>query len=266
MKYKKGFTISEISLSMVFVSILLLAIAALVMFSSNLYQKGLALRAVNNAGIEFVDELTRSLSSSRTTSISGVYVQAKGDVYLVKNNNSKVSSVPYWGVFCTGSYSYVWNSGYVLDHATYRADTSGTSLANKRLKITVGSKVHENFRMLRFNDSTREICINKPDTTHGAPTSPNINAPNVTSPREMFSAYSENQLAIYDFKVFTPTYHSLTGHTFFTGSFVIGTLKGSVDITTTSDVCKEPPDGLNTDFAYCAINKFNFAVRATGAN
>ena len=259
---KQGFTITEVSLSMVFVSFLLLAIAALIMYSTTLYQKGLTLRAVNNTGLELVDELTRTISYSRTTNSDKYYFQYYGTVYLPNAGNQQLNEVPYWGVFCTGTYSYAWNTGYISNNSTYRRTASGANFTDEqRLKVNGSS----NFRLIRMNDSTRELCASV--LAHGAD-SPNRtpSTPSVTNIHEMFSASSEHQLALYDFRVYPPTNHQLTGHTFYTGSFVLGTIHGSVDITTTSNVCKEPSDGLTTDFTYCAINKFNFAVRATGAN
>ncbi len=261
-KFRRGFTISEITISMAFVSLLLIAIAGLIVYCITLYQKGLTLRAVNNTGLEIVDELTRALSSSQNNSTSNYWYQKTGSAYLANKDYQEVSNVPYWGIFCTGTYSYAWNTGYVLNN-TYRRTRYGDYFAaSNRLTVSVAGTSYTNFRLLRINDSDRELCASiSGDST------PNIaSAAHGSNPRDLLSQSSEHRLALYDFKVFTPAYHELTGHTLFAGSFVLGTLAGSVDITTVEEVCKEPPDGLSTDFTYCAINKFNFAVRATGAN
>lgn len=260
-KFRSGFTISEISLSMVFISFMLLSIAALVIYATTLYQKGLTLRAVNNTGLELVDEITRSLSGSFNSVSGNYYYQRKGNVYLPNSSNEQLN-VPIWGVFCTGTYSYAWNTGYVLGNETYARTSGGATFRDvDRLTLTTADGTYQGFRLLRVNDSNRAVCASVSDSSGNS-----ITATGVTNTRELFSSSSEHQLALYDFHVFTPVYHSLTGHTYYSGSFVIGTIKGSVDITTTSDVCKEASDNLNTDFTYCAINKFNFAVRATGAN
>jgi hypothetical protein len=75
---------------------------------------------------------------------------------------------------------------------------------------------------------------------------------------------SQNNLAIYDFTVFKPTIHKVTSAAFYSGTFILATLRGGIDINSTGEFCSDPPDNLDTDFAYCAINKFNFAMRAAG--
>jgi hypothetical protein len=75
---------------------------------------------------------------------------------------------------------------------------------------------------------------------------------------------SENDIALYDFTIFAPSVHYLTTAGFYSGTFILATLRGGIDINTTGDFCSDPPDNLNTDFAYCAINKFNFSMRAAG--
>ena len=50
---------------------------------------------------------------------------------------------------------------------------------------------------------------------------------------------------------------------FFAGSFILGTRRGGVNITTSGDSCKPPTDEYS-DLEYCAINRFNFAVQAGG--
>ena len=77
-------------------------------------------------------------------------------------------------------------------------------------------------------------------------------------------ADSDDSLAIYDLTIFRPVTHNLTFQSFYSGTFILATVPGGVDITGSGNYCKDAPDGLSTDFAYCAINKFNFAARARG--
>ena len=64
--------------------------------------------------------------------------------------------------------------------------------------------------------------------------------------------------------VFAPTVHELTSSAYYSGTFILATLRGGININSTGEFCSDPPDNLNTDFAYCAINKFNFAMKADG--
>ena len=76
---------------------------------------------------------------------------------------------------------------------------------------------------------------------------------------------TDDRLVLYDFVIFPPTQHAVTLHSFYSGTFILGTERGSIDSTGIGEFCKAPPsDGLSTDFTYCAINKFNFAARSTG--
>ncbi len=286
---KKGFTIAELSMSMAFIAFILIAIATLIVYAISLYQKGLTLRSVNNTGLEIIDEFTRTISGSINSKpdcsvFSGsiksecetdngyhlTYYQGNTTVYLAKASRSvdQVSiNVPSWGMFCTGTYSYVWNSGYLsTNNGTYKtsANAGNNSLAIYRASVNGNS----DFRFVRYNDPSREVCKSAIDKTSSYSNPGNtitVSSEIYSTRRELLTNTSERQLAIYDLRVYPPAYHTLTSHAFYSGSFVIGTIAGSVNIETTSDVCKETPDGLSTDFAYCAINKFNFAVRASGA-
>ena len=285
MKTRKGFTIAELSMSMAFIAFLLIAIATLIIYAISLYQKGLSLRAVNNTGLELIDELTRSISGSTNSKpdcnvLTGsnrsscnsdngyklTYYQGSTSVYLAKATTPTTISAPSWGMFCTGTYSYVWNSGYLsTSDGTYKTSSSAANNSLHAYRASVNS--NSNFRFLRMNDSSRAVCQGAISNGSYAAPGKTITVPDevYNSRRELLSSASENKLALYDLRVYKPTYHTLTGHAFYSGSFVIGTVAGSVNIQTTSDVCKEAPDGLSTDFAYCAINKFNFSVRASGS-
>ncbi|MBR1795822.1 hypothetical protein IJ765_00985 [Candidatus Saccharibacteria bacterium] len=292
---KKGFTIAELSISIGYVAFLLIAVATLIVYSISIYQKGLTLRSVNNAGLELIDELTRTISDSsnsypdcnalaNTTDRSRcrsnwgnlVYGQVNTTVYIPASNET--ITAPAYGFFCTGSYSYVWNSGYVLntDGTYYHSSTREGFTDYKQSIISASGTTVQDYRLLRFNDSNREICSNAWNGSPGsypasyatASISPDrsITVPNevFNTKRELMSASSETQLAVYDFHVHAINYQDLTAHALYAGSFTLGTISGSVNIQTSSNTCKDAPDNLNTGFAYCAINKFNFAVRASG--
>lgn len=292
---KKGFTIAELSISIGYVAILLIAVATLIVYSISIYQKGLTLRSVNNAGLELIDELTRTISNSsnsdpdcdlllsnnsdktkcRSNKGSMFYFQANTTVYIPRSEET--ITAPAYGFFCTGSYSYVWNSGYVLNtDGTYYRTSSKDGFSDVRQTVRSESgAVSQNYRLLRFNDSNRSVCAsawnsnpgNYPATfTTSASPSRTITVPNevYATKRELMNASSETQLVVFDFHIHSISYQSLTGHALYAGSFTLGTSTGSVNINTTSDTCKDSPDGLSTGFAYCAINKFNFTVRASG--
>ena len=65
MRTKTGFTILETALAMAFISFLMLAIGFAVVQISNVYQKGITIKVVNNNGRELVDEFSRTILASK---------------------------------------------------------------------------------------------------------------------------------------------------------------------------------------------------------
>lgn len=301
---KKGFTLIELSLAMVFLAILLLTIALITTQIIIIYQKGLAIKAISSTGRELVDDISRSIAASPAKSnvalcskITGAESRKKcensekpvdseghllsgepeGDeafkfIYQQQVGNVKIgetdTTVPIHGVFCTGRYSYLWNTGYTLNDNLYPGGKA--QQATLKYKVEEESGVQKtievkDYRFLKIRDQERAVCAAnidmgnytvKPSSTY------DIGLVNYT-PEELLTV-SEDNLAIYDFKVFPPTQHFVSFHSFYSGTFILATVPGGVDITGVGDYCTEEPDGLDTDFAYCAINKFNFAMRATG--
>ena len=61
---KKGFTMVELSLALIFISIILITIAWLTMHVTTIYQKGLAMKAVNSTAKELIDDFSRAIAAS----------------------------------------------------------------------------------------------------------------------------------------------------------------------------------------------------------
>ena len=79
----------------------------------------------------------------------------------------------------------------------------------------------------------------------------------------------EMDLAIYDLRILPATQNDTTKQIFFSGSFILATLRGGVNIESNGDFCTgegnlDGTDFTLNDFDYCAVNKFNFSARATG--
>lgn len=266
MTTKKGFTIVEIMLSLVFISILLIAIASVTIQVNNIYQKGLTLRTINSVGQEIIDEFARATNnapakkieclSGTDTKYNCVYHQESAII----NVNGAPTKVPVHGAFCTGRYSYVWNTGYAINKDNkYSSSNNKANLEYHKKDGAVITK--SDFRMLRVRDDEKELCAKyNPDSrTYTVETGDN------NDPLEMFEN-SDDHAVFYDLTIFKPVQHHLTLHTFYSGTFILGTVDGDVDITAIGDYCTNTsqPDNLATDFNYCMINKFNFATRAAG--
>ena len=130
-------------------------------------------------------------------------VYRKIETIQISGNNK---SVPVNGAFCTGRFSYIWNSGYVLrsdTYSTYRATVTGYS---------------ESFILLRVNDPTQSACLNP----HGSSGQDyQIDAAAGASAVELLNRY-EYDLALYDLNTSTPTFHEITSQTFIYGGVAGG--------------------------------------------
>lgn len=127
-KTKQGFTIVELMLAMTFVATLLISIAVVTINIVTIYQRGLALKAVNNVGRSLVEELTTSINSAPavdTTSLCNHLASGSDKIYYsdpksciadrayryvyndrfdTKTNREGMEGVyQYSGVFCTGN-------------------------------------------------------------------------------------------------------------------------------------------------------------------
>lgn len=285
---KIGFTIIEITIAMTFVSVLLITIALVISQIMSIYQKGLALRAVNSVGRELIDEFSRAITSAPAKGVRFLCNRYYGgntppartarEQCIAHNANFLTFQedtalideeyIPLHGAFCTGRYSYIWNTGYAINNGR-------TESIRLRYGDADTEYSSDNFRLLRITDSDNRICgYNLQSDSYGynIPTANNPVLDFTTGGGGSFDSEpiellgnSENNLALYDFVVFPSALHTVTQHSFYSATFVLATINGGVDIMAAGDYCTEAPtDGLDTDFNYCAVNKFNFAVRATG--
>lgn len=131
MRNKAGFTLIELMLAMAFVSILLLAIAGIVIQIGSIYNKGNTMRSVNQAGRNIVDDMRRTISSSKPFALDTSFSQLAGRL-------------------CTGTYSYIWNLGVDLD-------LNNPSAQRNKYADTDSTK---QLRFVRVRDSNGRYCAN----------------------------------------------------------------------------------------------------------
>lgn len=309
---KEGFTLIELSLSMVFVSILSLLIVFIIGDTVASYRRGITFTHVNTVGMEVVDDMRvaiQNASSAPVTDSCEVYYQnnstlqntCKSDNAFnfvsvtvksrVKMKNGTVrSGVPVFGAFCTGTYSYIWNSGYFESDETSVLDASPAYLVYRNDSGTVITKQYSDrttngnkpFRLLKVKDTQRGVCVsvvrpyssgtyaesyalpaaisNKFDISNGYGAVPN-NEP----PVDLLQADNTNDLVIYAFEPAKPAISDTQKNMFYSASFILGTISGGIDIMSTDGrKCATPNDYENEYYDYCALNKFNFAVQANG--
>lgn len=205
--YRKGFTLIELALSMAFVGLLTLAIALVIRDTVASYRRGLTLNQVNTVGMDVVDDIRAAVQNSSSKSVENdcikyyysltgagdpgsAYRNCKEDqgynfVYWVKKetitltrSGQVMSDVPIYGAFCTGTYSYIWNSGYFeTDEATFPGKDHGwarlTYLNSAGNPVTVVGSLRnidmtavsgnvgnpdKPFRLLKVRDDRRGVC------------------------------------------------------------------------------------------------------------
>lgn len=96
---KSGFTLIELLLAMSFIAVLLLAIAMLIIRTGAIYSKGMALKDINQSSRSIADDFKRTLASERV-----------GELNTKNYVNVPATGSAVSGRFCTGAYSYVWNT------------------------------------------------------------------------------------------------------------------------------------------------------------
>jgi len=266
---RKGFTIIELMLAMGFLGTLLVTIALLVTMITGIYQKGLSLRAVNANGKQIIDDMTRIISGSP---MPGVSLNPTPDISGEITNTAIHDALKQYfvttvkegqqlhGAFCTGSFSYIWNTqpSYSSEEGLLRIEfpeNSSSPLDNPHTP-----------KFARIPDSTRSVCRTLADP--GKVSISGVTTIEATgTPIELINN-DESDLILYDFVVFPATQNDTTSQIFYSVTFILATLRGGVNILSNGDYCDvnsgHSVSGLSHDFNYCAVNKFNFAIRATG--
>ncbi len=278
-EHKKGFTIIEITLAMTFLAILMVSIATLIMRITNIYQKGLAMRAINATGTEIIEDITRTVGAasylvdihSQDAELGGNGVMEYNNNYKLvekyyydytvynENHNGKNFNVQYFGVLCTGDYSYIWNTARALD----------PDFTAKNFITVNGEKV----KMVRVYDHEQTQCnkdkngsvVNLAKRNH-LPVAINVPADNVV---ELINS-DEMDLALYEFNVTPATQSAITRQSFISANFILATRQGGININANGDFCRGEDNEFKdeyegTMFNYCAVNKFSFSAR-TGGN
>ena len=299
---RTGFTLVELAISIGFIALLSITVAVITTNLVSAYQRGLTMKQVNTTGMDIIDDLKSAISNSSAKEItnlcSTVYANSApreicesdgaynfvsltrtATVTIGKDAGSEgtvISSTPVYGAFCTGTYSYLWNSGYFFDSSSYIVATPDKASLTYR-NSTNEKKTISNFRLLKVLDPNRSICVSSITNTdannYEAPT--DLNTEFDISDADRFGKLSEDpidiilssgsdNLAFYDLNLAKPAQNEYTKNALYSGTFILATVKGGINIMAGGNYCATPAEYKVQDFDYCAINKFNFAIQATG--
>ena len=315
-KCKGGFTLVELSLSLVFIAILSIAVVLVMSNAISSYHRTITLNKVENIGSGLVRDIRTSIQGASAKSLEVLcgdnypngnaannckndkgkkfaMMLRKANVVVNKKTGAKIN-VPVFGTLCTGTYSYVWNSGYFFsDDYTMQ---EGVEMASLRYKVGNGEeKVASGFKLLKIRDESRKVCeaairykkVNDSiDNSYGNGFfQSEINMAKFTNTDEEPIEYLSNKLtnvneetgepltsdrdsnlAIYYMDTSISEQIGVTKNAYYFSSFVLGTVQGGINIGASGNFCTTP-EGINSEVEnldYCAINKFNFAALAVG--
>ena len=315
---RQGFTIIEVSIAMAFIAVLLIVIALIISGIMTTFQKGITLKSVNNVGRNLISEFTNAINlapSIDSTSLCNVYAKDNIDgcikdnaykyIFQERVGTAKDSATPdgqekqdiqYFGLLCTGKYTYAWNTYYGIEKKQYITIDYKTSANGPVESIPRNLNPNDKktyFRLIRFEDTTYNACTQnvdsyyniKPEFSSPTASNPTINMTElankaplaIAAPQDGFleSSESDVNLDLYEFVIFPISQDAVTLRSFFSGTFILATNNGDVNIMRTGDYCDPHSAGfeegqtssmlnLGSGFNYCGINKFNFAARTAG--
>ena len=302
---KGGFTLVELSLSIVFIAILSLTIVFIINNAIATYRRGLTLNQVNTIGMDLVDDFRVTVQNSSPVTLSKLCTERykrgcnnddekEGASMMIVNRRfaqTKLgggNNTPVSGMFCTGGYSYIWNSGYFMSENIADSGMEPLSFKYRRKNgdDEVIEETKENFRLLKIKDEKRSVCkyaigkndkesykrdgiIDMTDVSDMAdvPYGDALFDDDVIFNGEAMELLSADEqsagLALYDLYSSAPATNTLGTVSLYSVSFVLGTVQGGANIRAAGDFCKASAEA-DGNFDYCAINKFNFAAQANG--
>lgn len=230
---QRGFTIVELLLAMTFVSILMLSIALVVIQVSNIYNKGLTLRAVDQTGRAVSADIQRVLGQAEPlASLQGAFIVQRGNA-AAETDDAK------GGRFCTGEFTYIWNYGVALDEANY--DPINTYRTNP-------NDEEKELRFVRIRDDDAYYCTNDGGLP---PVSPD-------GAIELL-AEGDRNLVVHDFSVEQIAYDPLLSQALYRVRMQLGT-NDQAALTSADRSCK-PPSEESAFQDFCAVNIFEFTAQ-----
>lgn len=219
----KGFTLVELMLAMTFISILLVGVAMTTIQISQIYNKGITLREVNQAGRTVADELQRTIASSTPFDADPASPTSR---YIVR---------PGGGRLCVGRYSYTWNYGSAI--------TGGAGAPAVFNMYQDGEPV----RFAKVDDPSASLCVD-----------PNLRVDRGEA-TELLSA-GDRDLVVHVFTVTRGSSDVDIGQALYAISMTVGT-NDQQQLTTNDSSCRPPAQGVGNE-DYCAVNQFDIVVRA----
>ena len=227
-----GFTIIELMLAMTFIAVLLLSIALTVIQIGTIYNKGLALKEVNQVSRDIASDIRRTTAGALTLNAPTDFVtNAAG------------------GRMCLGNVSYVWNTAKSLQSTDTALTSLRTRYANDTTKL---------IRFAKVPDISKAYCQRAGGDSFARR---DILAADVSGTQEMLES-GEHNLGINQVRLLTPPASAINGPTaqsLFTFSYVLSS--GNVNTMNATQTACLAPGVLGSDISYCNVQEFTLVFR-----
>lgn len=238
----KGFTLIELLLSMTFISVLLLSIAFVAIQTGRMYNRGLVLRSVNQAGREVSDTLRRDFLQTDASKIS---TTEDGSLIIsVKQGSQTISER-----FCLGGHSYVWNYAAALNDERIRTTSEAIIRLSDREQTPV--------TLARVIDQDGALC-KKNEATGAYPN--RVDPAQTTQLLKSITSRGEVVVAVHRL-TFRQVAGGMARERLYGVRLTLGT--SEVSEITVGGSCR-PPDDDQSNQEFCAINTFDMIVRTNG--
>ena len=228
-KRTQGFTLIELMLSMSFLAILLLAIAMTIIQIGTIYNKGIVVKEINQAGRAIGDDIRRTSSAAQAVNLTRDYVATTAG-----------------GRLCLGSVSYIWNTTLAIE----KNDTNLTTYQGSTI-------IDKPLRFVKVPDGPGNYCAK---TAAGALLYREIRSVDISQAQELLPA-GEHALGINQFVI--PAANTVTDPSISQALYTLNYTLGSGLTSTMNDdqsACLDASDP-DSDLAYCSVSSFSVVLR-----
>ena len=313
---RQGFTLIELSFSVAFIALLSIVISTVTLSLIASYERSMTVSQINTTGMDLVNDFRSSLSGTTAKSVSSLCSTIYKDEssrsrcvndiasnftaitfsgYVTIGNrtenakqvgNTMPEPTPIYGAVCTGTYSYLWNSGYIIEPSLYTVRRNVNSASNIVPKLTFayyylenndsnnGTRSYQeadNIRLLKVRDPSRSVCVAINENSYTTSAATELHNSRIDLTKGNFGYITEQpvelltgDLAIYDLNLYSSSQNDRTSNIFYTGNFILATIRGGINVRAHENYCSVPTEYSIQDYNYCAINKFDFATQAIG--
>ena len=251
--HRRGFTLIELMLAMTFIAILLLTIAMTVIQMGTIYNRGMAIKEVNQASRDVADDLRRSVQASGVFEINPSGTDTTDFVRFMRPVNG--NNVAVSGRLCLGSYSYIWNTIAAIE----------TNFVDRARYLNSAGTAGDTVNFAKVADTGKKYCAKD---TNGALLYKNILFADASNTTELLKP-GDRTIRVLSFNVTTTAsaFDPTSGQRIYQVTYGFGTgTEGSVAeamvMTNGIPTSCLPPNDPKSNFTYCNAQQFAIVLRA----